>query len=380
VQSLPNLLPGLDASKLHDKLIFQSESAHEVRTELSGMLSEHALALGRGRVNTQLFACHLQNISIMKLRYGAEVTVRATAFDGFSLVQTPLRGAFDACTEGVRCRFSPGDVAVLSPRHDIDIHWQQGSEQIIVKVPHRLLAALHVPGAQASSPAGQGTTFQSPVFKLNPCLIPLWHALVQQAINLSDGDGLTLNPDWLTQFEYTLSRFVVTHQDRGVPLQRTKSPPPCRIKTAGLKQAGLNIAATQTAVPVQMPMLALTHTNPQANPLTRMQDYIRQHLGAAISLLDLAQAAGISPRSLNTLCRQHHGVSPMVMLRNLRLDEVRRALRTRTTANVTAIALDHGFGHLGRFSAYYRQRFGELPRETASNRTETMRHRSMSVR
>jgi len=38
----------------------------------------------------------------------------------------------------------------------------------------------------------------------------------------------------------------------------------------------------------------------------------------------------------------------------------------RAQVNVTAIALDHGFGHLGRFSAYYRQRFGELPRETAA--------------
>jgi len=348
-------LPNLDVSKLHDKLVFQSESAHEVRTELSGMLTEHALALGRGRVDTQLFACGLQDVRIMKLRYGAQVHIRAQAFDGFSLVQTPLRGAFEAHTEGVNCRFAAGEVAVLSPRRDIDIHWQQGSEQIIVKIPHRLMHPV------------QPSACQLPVFKLHPGLAPLWHALVQQAINLADGlssdSTLSLDPEWLAQFERTLGRFVVTHQDRSVGSVLRKSARrsfpvvPC----TPLPQAPARTREEDAA----------HEANAQGadKPLVRMQAYIRQHLCTPISLLDLAQAAGLSPRSLNTLCHRHHGVSPMVMLRNRRLDEVRRALMTypgRAQVNVTAIALDHGFGHLGRFSAYYRQRFGELPRETAA--------------
>ncbi|NLZ12221.1 MAG: AraC family transcriptional regulator [Alcaligenaceae bacterium] len=56
----------------------------------------------------------------------------------------------------------------------------------------------------------------------------------------------------------------------------------------------------------------------------------------------------------------------MVLLRNMRLDAVRHTLQTSPGANVTTIALDHGFGHLGRFSAYYRERFGELPRDTTT--------------
>jgi len=356
-------LPDLDVSKLHDKLVFQSESAHEVRTELSGMLTEHALALGRGRVDTQLFACGLQDVRIMKLRYGAQVHIRAQAFDGFSLVQTPLRGAFEAYTEGVNCRVAAGEVAVLSPRRDIDIHWQQGSEQIIVKIPHSLIRPL------------QASVFQSPVFKLHPGLVPLWHALVQQAINLSDGwsndPTLALNPEWLAQFERTLSRFVVTHQDRipGSVLRKSArrsfpvvpSPAPCTPLPQACARAHKDAAHEADAHD--------ENAHGTDTPLVRMQAYIRQRLCAPISLRDLAQAAGLSPRSLNTLCHRHHGLSPMIMLRNHRLDEVRRALMKapgRAQVNVTAIALDHGFGHLGRFSAYYRQRFGELPRETAA--------------
>jgi len=39
------------------------------------------------------------------------------------------------------------------------------------------------------------------------------------------------------------------------------------------------------------------------------------------------------------------------------------AAKTSTTT-VTAVAMDHGFFQLGRFSADYRRAFGELPSET----------------
>jgi transcriptional regulator GlxA family with amidase domain len=54
----------------------------------------------------------------------------------------------------------------------------------------------------------------------------------------------------------------------------------------------------------------------------------------------------------------------MELLRNLRLDAVRARLLTDASASITDTALAFGFGHLGRFSAYYFSRFGELPRDT----------------
>lgn len=331
-------LAKLDVSKLYDNLIFQSESAYEVRTRLSGMLSEHDLSLGQGAVNAALFECRLNEISIMKLTYGAEVDVKSAPFEGFSLVQTPLRGRFDVDTGCSQRSFAPGDVAILSPREDIGIHWQQDSEQIIVKIPHQLFWRHGgACGGQPCSSAG----FQSPAFKLDPGLTSLWCSLVQQAIDLSNGyGGARLSNEWLEHFERSLVLFLLTHQEGRRPSITDCSQCP--------------------AQPVNPPPRAA------AAPLERMESYIHQRLCAPISLVDLAYAAGLSPRSLNALCHRHHGVSPMVLLRNIRLDEVRRKLQSRPDANVTTIALDHGFGHLGRFSAYYRERFGELPRNTTA--------------
>lgn len=330
-------LENLNLSRLNDHLVFHSDSPSEVRSKLGSILSEHDLTLGNGRVNTTLFQRKLNDISVMKLTYGAEVNIAARPFKGFSLVQTPLCGSFEVDVEGRRRTFGQGDVAVLSPQHDLSIHWQEGSEQLILKVPHHLIRR-HFYNANHEEVTQTASGFVSPAFKLDDSLNLIWHSLVQQAIDLPNSAG-SLSNLWLAHFEQTIALFLLTHQtaDAGKPEVSHYTPVP-------------NIACK---------------SNPAA--LERMEAYIRQRLCAPISLVDLALAAGLSPRSLNALCHKYYGVSPMVLLRNMRLDAVREKLQSCPGTNVTSVALDHGFGHLGRFSAYYRERFGELPRDTTSN-------------
>jgi transcriptional regulator GlxA family with amidase domain len=73
----------------------------------------------------------------------------------------------------------------------------------------------------------------------------------------------------------------------------------------------------------------------------------------------------VSRRELEYAFRTVFDESPRAYLQSLRLNAIRRALRsTRTCEPVTRIAFDHGVTHLGRFSAQYRRLFGELPSET----------------
>jgi AraC-like DNA-binding protein len=98
--------------------------------------------------------------------------------------------------------------------------------------------------------------------------------------------------------------------------------------------------------------------------LRRALEYIESHLAATVTVTDIAAAAGCSARTLHEYFREHVGASPMGYLRELRLQRVHQELR-RTGRPVTDVAYAWGFTHLGRFSAAYRRRFGELPSHTA---------------
>ncbi len=87
----------------------------------------------------------------------------------------------------------------------------------------------------------------------------------------------------------------------------------------------------------------------------------------------LARFASISERALQLRFKRHLGESPMVYLRNTRLDRVHAALLDSDASDVTLEQLvgRWGFHHYGHFSALYRARFGERPSETLA-RTRTI--------
>ncbi len=95
-------------------------------------------------------------------------------------------------------------------------------------------------------------------------------------------------------------------------------------------------------------------------------EYLAAHISDAVSVSDVAVAAGISTSTLYRAFWKRHGKSPMAFLKDRRLDAVQRALLAADypTETVTKIAMGYGFYHLGRFAAAYRARFGESPSET----------------
>lgn len=81
------------------------------------------------------------------------------------------------------------------------------------------------------------------------------------------------------------------------------------------------------------------------------------------ALDELADLAGVSARRLQQGFREQMGLSPMVFLRNVRLDRVRRELLSGAE-NIGWVSAYWHLGHSGRFAAAYRERYGETPSET----------------
>ncbi|MDU5679320.1 MAG: helix-turn-helix domain-containing protein, partial [Pseudomonas aeruginosa] len=98
--------------------------------------------------------------------------------------------------------------------------------------------------------------------------------------------------------------------------------------------------------------------------------YIRRHLQSEIEVAALAEQAHMSTRSLYALFERQLGESPRQYIRRLRLERIRACLEDPgcRVRNLTELALDFGFAHLGRFAEQYRRQFGELPSETLRRR------------
>jgi AraC-like DNA-binding protein len=97
-----------------------------------------------------------------------------------------------------------------------------------------------------------------------------------------------------------------------------------------------------------------------------VDDYLHAHVERPIATEEISAVLAVSDRALRAAFTAVHGISLHTYLRLRRLDMVRaQLLRTRAApGRVKAAALSHGFWHLGRFTAVYRARFGELPSQT----------------
>ena len=100
--------------------------------------------------------------------------------------------------------------------------------------------------------------------------------------------------------------------------------------------------------------------------LRRAVEHLRDHAHEPVGLAEAAAVAGLSSRGLQAAFARHLGTTPTLYLRSVRLERARAELRELdpTRATVAEVARRWGFGHLGRFSGTYRQRFGEYPSET----------------
>ena len=124
-------------------------------------------------------------------------------------------------------------------------------------------------------------------------------------------------------------------------------------------------------------MLSLMKTNvsraglgSQTACFERITDYIERNLKQDICSEELARQASMSLRSLYGLFERYAATTPKNYIRQKKLERVNACLSdpTCTVRNVTELAMDYGFLHLGRFSESYRKQFGELPSDTLKRR------------
>ena len=93
--------------------------------------------------------------------------------------------------------------------------------------------------------------------------------------------------------------------------------------------------------------------------------YLQDRADEVPSIREVCASTRASYATLERGFRETYGMTPKAMITAMRLSGTRRAfLHPGPTTTVTTVALRWGFVELGRFSAQYRQRYGEAPSET----------------
>jgi AraC-like DNA-binding protein len=98
-------------------------------------------------------------------------------------------------------------------------------------------------------------------------------------------------------------------------------------------------------------------------------DYMRANVGTPILIREVAAACGVTVRALEQGFRRSLDTTPLAYLRKIRLDAARLDLQLDSGRHsIGDVARRWGFVDLGRFSARYRQAYGELPSQTRRRR------------
>lgn len=321
----------IELAPLLKRRVFSSTQPAETRERVSEALKEHRLTWKGGRVDAELNRGRFGALSVCTLRYGAEVHIEPDRLQDFMLVQVPLHGRARIECGADSVDTHPDCAAVIAPNRALKLHWEAGCEQLLLKIPRGKLETI---GRRIFGDAATRPLDFTPALRLDTPIGAAWRSMVTGLIHLLPtlDDGAPRPPAaWLEHLEDTLVLHLLYNQPNTWQSGATQAPA-------------------------------------QPRRLAQAESYMRKNLSAPLTLTEIARGAGASASALTRLFQEHQGTTPMQALRTLRLDAARERLQEGSCTSVTEVAVSVGISHLGRFSEYYRERFGELPRETLQHR------------
>jgi AraC-like DNA-binding protein len=117
-------------------------------------------------------------------------------------------------------------------------------------------------------------------------------------------------------------------------------------------------------------MTAVHTPNPSwAPPATvrRATAFIHANAGRPVSVTEIAESAGVTPRALQYAFRRHYETTVTGYLRQVRLEQAHRELQdgdSAAGATVAGTARRWGWANPGSFASAYRRRYGVTPSRT----------------
>lgn len=302
--------------------IFERADPHAVSDYVNQHVGTHCIQLPRtGNPEASLSHRKFGKLDLCSISYGASVHVTSPALETIYHLQLLQRGHCLWRGRGEEHYFTPGELLLINPDDPVDLTYSDDCEKLIVKLPASFLESACLEN-QWGKPDG-GIRFAASRHDLRQLegIDSLLGLICQEA----EADHC------IPQLQEQYSRIIASK------------------------------------------LLCTLASNIRREPLGescpsfgRITDYIEEHLKQDITVEQLAQLANMSPRSLYALFERKAGTTPKSYIRQRKLEKIHGRLSdpAAKVRNITEIAMDYGFLHLGRFSESYKSTFGELPSDT----------------
>jgi AraC-like DNA-binding protein len=310
---------------------FETEDADACREYIMATTGTHRFELSRkskfldfvhrrcsvGRVS--LNYVHLNSSDGFKITKGD-----AAPYYSFQFLlegECQLEGAFGSVTAGA------GDVFVLDPDHLTREFWPRDCLQYLLQIDRDLLEQI------VAEELGKTLTRRlvfDPVMR-DPGMSALLNVIADSLRTQGTGVSVLTDRRVAKSFEHSLITMLL---------------------------AGLHHSESDD----------FSRPNQSAAPyyVKRAEAFIRAHLRDELSVDNIADAAGVSPRSTFYGFKRWRDTTPMTHVRNLRLEVARKELERGRTRGITVsqAAINAGFTNFSQFSKIYKARYGETPSAT----------------
>ncbi|MCC8397028.1 AraC family transcriptional regulator [Paraburkholderia sp. MMS20-SJTR3] len=321
----------------HSNRLGATRAREDVQREVAKLLCEHRMEVaGHEPLHAELYGVPLHRASLLELCYGRATRIDAGELDDHFLFRSTLAGHCELQSGSQRVSLSAGSLSVSSPSRASRISTDTDCRSLLLRVDRAALELRLADMLQSS--LRQPLVFDLEVGRAHSGAAA-FHSTLRYLCNLceqidaSARDSL-LGPE-LTQWLVTLLLLQLPHSYSDALARGAKPPLPTHVK--------------------------------------RARDYIDAHLGEPLSVATLAQAAGVSPRTLQNGFSQFLDVSPAEYIRERRIEAVHRVLQQNPQRSVTDVLLEHGVHSFGHFAKAYARRYGQPPSATAKRGASSLR-------
>ena len=293
-----------------------SHQPREAERQIAQYLTDTTIEpLGDWRVPARVGGVQIGGFSFALIELGSPVRLQADVHADHFLMMSCLQGTAKVDVDGQRLTLNAGDGVIARPSSYVRAECSRDCIRFPIRIDPRLIAHDFYPDPEA--------------FSIDTQAMRPWLDVIHMLLSSPAVMDAAARDEGLTQhIEGMLFRLLQNLSPQICPSQKSSAV---------------------------------------SRDVRRAEMYMRANASRIMSLEEIAAAADANVRTLQNNFLRYHNVSPMHYLKNLRLDYARDLLNSGT-GQVSDIALQSGFSHLGRFAAAYRDRFGESPSTTLQNR------------